>query len=68
MNKMIAQWEDEENNRQVQFSVDYTVENARSPARRRPQVNFLTGCLHQVLGQIDRIADIKTVQSRTKQW
>ena len=27
MNSMIASWEDEENNRQVQFSVDYSIEN-----------------------------------------
>lgn len=27
MNQIIAQWEDEENNRQVQFSVDYVAEN-----------------------------------------
>ena len=27
MNSMIAKWEDEENNRQVQFSVDYSIES-----------------------------------------
>ncbi len=28
MNSVIAQWEDEENNRQVQFSVEYAIENS----------------------------------------
>lgn len=27
MKSMIATWEDEENNRHIQFSVDYTIEN-----------------------------------------
>ena len=27
MNQVIAQWEDEENNRQVQFSIKYSFEN-----------------------------------------
>ena len=27
MNSTIAKWEDDENNRQVQYSVDYTIEN-----------------------------------------
>ena len=27
MNSMIAKWEDEENNRQVQYSVDYSIES-----------------------------------------
>ena len=28
MNTMLGQWEDEENNRQVQFSIDYTIEDS----------------------------------------
>ncbi|MEM9411818.1 MAG: hypothetical protein AAGA30_11935 [Planctomycetota bacterium] len=29
MNSMIASWEDEDNNRQIQFSVDYNIEDSQ---------------------------------------